>query len=360
MGVSLSLSRPLASGEGFDLARIITPGVLENMTGQRHDAASTAFFLRELTQIYETTYDVKYADKVARTLLDVDTRINPGAESFVWRQYDKVGLAKVVDSYAEDFPNVEVQGKEFQTRLVSIGASYQYTLQDLRAAQMAGLPLEAKKAQIVREVMENAIESIACVGLLGSPALLGAPAAQSATDYTQLFGLANFPNIIAGGTSGYTTNSWLTATVAQIMADINGMQKAIFTQSKGVHRADTLVLGTDAYAVLATTDRSQTYTDDTLLQYVLKQSPWLKQIIYWPALDTAGTLYNGGSPSGAGPRVLMMERKPENAQLVISQEFEQLPPQLRNMAFRVPCHMRTGGVTVRYPLSIAYLDGTSG
>lgn len=346
---STSLYQPSASR--FDLADIITPQFLQQMTGQRFDANDTAFFLRQLTYIYQQTYDIKYPELKARSLIPVDNRVNPGAESYVWRQFDKRGQAKIVQNYADDFPNAEVIGKEFQTRLVSLGASYQYTLQDLRAASMAGMPLETRKAETARRVMENLVEQIAAVGMNGA---FGADPTETG-DNIPIYGLCNFPNIGVNTTTHNWTNG--STTVAQILADVNALQASIFNTSLGVHTPDTLVLPTTVYSYLATTPRSPTFTDDTILQYMLKQSPWLKAIEYWPWLDTAGKLQD---TTTAGPRCILYERSPEILQMVVPQEFEQLPPQMINMAFKIPCHMRFGGVTIRYPKAVAYLDGVTG
>lgn len=350
MTVQILDSRPFGSGERFDLADFVTPQVLQALTGRRFDAGESAMFLRQLTYIYEQTFDIKYPDLKARKLIPVDSRVNAGADSFVWRQFDKRGQAKVVQNYADDFPNAEVVGQEFQSRIVSLGASYQYTLQDLRAASMAGLPLETRKAETARRVMENLVEAIAATGMTGT---FGTVPSET-NDAIPIYGLTNFPNIGINT----TTNNWSGgATIAQILADVNALQASIFTNSLGIHEPDTLVLPTKLYSFLATTPRSPTFTDDTMLQYILKTSPWLKAIEFWPWLDLAGFLQNGSTP---GPRVLLYERTPENLQLVIPQEFEQLPPQMIGMSYKIPCHMRIGGVTVRYPKSIAYLDGATG
>jgi hypothetical protein len=340
-------------GQRFDLADFITPAALQALTGQRFDVADTAVFLRQITQIYEQTYDIKYADLKARKFIPVDSRVNPGADSFVWRQFDRRGVAHVVNNYADDFPNAEVVGKEYQTRVLSAGVSYQYTLQDLRAASMAGFPLETRKANTARRVMEELIENVACTGMVNTNAPV------NANDTIPIYGLTNFPNILQGGTGGYTTLNWLapTTTVAQVLADVNALQKTIFDTSLGVHTPTTLLLPTKIYSYLATTPRSPTFTEDTMLQYILKQSPWLKEIDFWAPLDTAGLKQDTVT---IGPRIMLYEKNAENLQLVIPQEFEQLPPQMIKMSFVVPCHSRFAGVTVRYPKSIAYLDGATG
>ena len=379
MTVSITQEMPGLSGGDFDLRDYISPELLSRVSGLRVDAASTDMFLRDLTTIIEQTYDVKYPEFKARQILSVDTRVNPGAESFVWRQFDKLGTVKIVDSYSEDFPQIDVKGQEFQTRVVSLGASYAYNMQEMRAALMAGIPLETRRATQVRRAMAQAVEQIAAFGVAqipggGQQGLLFVPATPSTTDYLANFGLLNFPNVLnaysttsqfpgqvtgAGTTTGQTSNNWVNpaTTVNSILADLNLMQRTMVVASKGVHTPNTMLVGTQVYSTLSTVARAPAVTDDSILQFIQKQSPWIRNVIYWPMLDTAGKKQDNAT---AGERVVLLDRNSEYQQLVIPQEFEQLPPQQINMSFRVPCHMRCAGVTVRYPFSLVFLDGATG
>lgn len=356
----LSSERPAFSGERYDLGDFINPAVLQAVSGQRYDAASTAMFLRDLTYVYEQTYDIKYPDLKARQILPVDNRVSPGAESFLWRQYDGTGTAKIIDSYSEDLGNSEVIAAEYQSRCLSMGTSYQYTLQDMRAASMAGLPLETRKAERARRNIEKTIEQVAFFGVqqvsgMANQGIAFAPPTVNTSDPLAMYGLTNFPGIIVNN----TTVNWTLGgtTVTQILNDFNVLQRSIVTTSLGVHVPDTAVFPLSTWALLTTVARSPTYTDDSILQYLQKQSPWLKTVFFTPMLETAGLKQDGTTP---GPRIMLLERKPENLQLVIPQEFEQLPPQMINLSFKVPCHARIGGVRVSYPKSIACLDGTAG
>lgn len=304
--------------------------------GQKLDANETAVFARQLEYIYTRTYDVVYPDHKARILIPVTNQVDDAAETYTYRQFDQLGTAKLVHNYAKDFPNVDILGKEFTGKIKSLGDSYQYSLQDLRAAARAGLQLEARKAMSARRAIEDLIESIACTG----------------DTNTGLTGLANAPNILAVvTTTGGVTNYWAASgkTPAEINADVNKMMTTVFTTTKGVFTPDTLALDTASYAWIATTPYSPTYTTDSILDYLLKANPWLKTIEFWPYLNTAG--------SGSGVRALCYKKDPEVLELVISKEFEQLPPQAEMMAFKVPCHARCGGVKVTYPKAIAYMDG---
>lgn len=340
------------------------PGAVERLLLQmqgRADAAETALFARQLEYVFTQTYDILYPDLKARSLIPVDTRVPTGADSFTYTQYDKLGEARIVHNYAQDFPNADIVGKQFKQGIVSLGDSYQYTVQDMRAAAMAGLPLEARKAEAARYAMEVKLEVLAAQG---DPVGSGGQG-------TGLYGLVNAPNIqqiakVSQNNAGATTSTWaqlitdaeskgnITIAAQEIQKDVFAMQNAIFTATNGIHIPDTLVLPVDAYSVLATTPRAPGYTDDTLLDYILEVSPWLKSIEYWPRLNTIANLAGGSAGHGVA---VMYQKDPKVLSLIVSQEFEQFAPQPRNMAFIVPCHMRTGAVEVRYPKAVATMVG---
>ena len=94
----------------------------------------------------------------------------------------------------------------------------------------------------------------------------------------------------------------------------------------------------------------------SVMDYIKKTSPWIKDILHWPALDRGAS----GGQNSSHDRVLLMKRDPMVAELVIPQDFEQMPPELTGMKFQVPCHMRVGGVKVPYPFGITYYDGANG
>lgn len=380
--VSLTLQNPFTGMQRFDgvagvqeqAARLafmsgldpksalhVNPAVVERKDsiyhGLRADASQTLFFARQLEYIYTQTFDIKYPQLRARDLVPTDTRVPSGAESFTYRSYEKKGLAKIVHNYGEDFPNADAVANEFQQKVVSVGASYQFSVQDMRAAAMAGVPLEAKKADAARWAIESLLEDLAATG--------------DSSGLTPMLGLANgfgilpttkiSPNTVFGG---FTTGSWAAqlaaaenaggitaATISAIVGDVLAMWNNVFTVSKGIHKPNTLVLPVQAYGVAATTLRSPTFTNDTILDYLkaLLQPQGVTEITYWGRLDTAG--------AASATRTLMYEKASDNEGLIISQEFEQFAPQPKGMLWVVPCHMRTGAVEVRYPKSVAYMDG---
>ena len=109
-----------------------------------------AFFERELESIEAKLYEFKQRELMYRELIPVSNRDNPGAESLTYRMFDKVGMAKVIANYADDLPRADIFGKEFTHAVKGIGMSFGYSTQELRAAQMAGRPLDSAKAASLR------------------------------------------------------------------------------------------------------------------------------------------------------------------------------------------------------------------
>lgn len=305
-------------------------------TQSRTDAGETATFARALEFIKKETYDVKYAALKLRTFVPKDGSIPSGAESFTYRSWDWRGMAKIVESHSDDLPTVSILGKEVPSPIKSLGAAYGYSIQDVRAAALMGVPLDAKKGAAVRRVIENAIEEIGAEGNADA----------------NLPGFINNSNVplITNATSGFT-GDWLNpaTTALEILADLHLIANTVATQSKHIHSADTMIVPASHYLHIATKPISDLQPENTVLKVFLATNPTVRFVDQWHYLDDA-------DEAGTGPRVVCYERNPEVLGLVVPQEFEQLPAQPKNLGFHIPCHARIGGVQIRYPLGMVYAD----
>jgi hypothetical protein len=301
--------------------------------GERLDAGETGMFARQLEIVKAKTYDVKYLNLKARQFIPLDSSIPNGAESFVWRSWDWAGMAKILANYADDLPKVDVLGEERTQGIKSLGDSYQYSIQDIRASALSGAQLDVKRASAARRAIENAIEALAAKG-------------NAAAGLPGFLNNANVPLITAAGA---LVGGWDTAVAADILADLNLIANTIVTSTKHTHIPDTMILPTSRYSRVATLPMSAT-DSRTVLQVFLQNSPYVRNVDQWHYLDTADA-------AGTGPRVVCYERSPEVVELCIPQEFEQFPPQPKGLAFDNPWQARIGGVTVYYPLAMLYTDG---
>jgi len=327
--------------------------------GIRQDGLSMVF-ARALDYIIRKPYEAEYPELRAPEFLPLMTEVPPEALTFTYRMIDKIGQALIIQENGSDAPKVDIKGEEWQAPIVTIGMSYDYTVLDtLRAARM-GVPLEAYKAEAARFGCEYLMEVIAAVGApnSGVAGFTNAPGVSATAQLSVAAG--NWIKQIQSIGTATTSNATPPAVVVTqaIAGDINAAISQIFTSTQGIHRPDTMLVPVAAYSALMTAPRSPGFTDDTILDYLEKACQI--DIECWPQLNSAGatktTDSNGVNYQG---RVMLYKKDPKLLNLVVCQPWTQLPPQPIRMAWEVTSYLRTGGVTVRFPNAITYIDGVS-
>lgn len=302
------------------------------------DADETVFFERELEQIKTKTYDVKYPELKIRKLVPVNSDVDPGADSITYYQYDSVGMAKIVESYAKDFPRVDVKKAKFNSPVESLGDSYGYSIQDIRKAKMAGIPLEQRRANAARKAVMQSEDQIGSFGdtATGLPGLFNNP---NTPEYT-------IPADGAGG--GGSSKKFVDKTPDQIIRDLNGFVNSPLDLTNGVESVDTILFPISIFTYLRTTARSIN-SDTTIMEFFLKNNSFIKNVDHYYKLKGAGA-------TGTDKMFAYM-RNPDTLSLEIPQDFEQFPPQEEGMEFVIYCHERFGGVIIYYPLATVFADG---
>lgn len=309
------------------------------------DANETGLFLRQLLYIMPQAYEYKYPAIRYADLFPVNYSIPTGARSHAFHQYDEMGNAEITDSYADDAPGVDRLGIEIIGGIFGIRSSYFYDIQDLRSFQFAGIPLDAMKAVTARRIIERKCDTLAAVG-------------DTKHGFTGILNDANISSVTVGTKAAGNANRWgtltgstvtVTATPDEILGDCTSLLNGVFIPSVGTHTPNTLVFGTQNWAII-NTKRLDGFNMKTIADYLMSALPWVQALEYWPQLDKAG--------SGAKERLFACERSRENFEIMIPQEFEQFPPEWRNLAATIQCHKRFAGIQMRFPKSCAFMDGT--
>ncbi len=297
------------------------------------DAESTIFFETQLEAVKSRSYDKKYPALKARTLIPVSFEAGAGAESISYEQFEQFGMAKIISNYARDLPRADVKGKKFVSSVESLGMSYGYSVQEIRAAQMAGKPLQQRKANAARRGVMEKENTIALFGDAG----------------TGLKGLLNNVNVpIQVLQADGPGIPWSGKSADLIIRDMNLVANTVVTQSKGVELPDTLLLPLTAFTFTSSTPRSSD-SDTTILAYFLANNPHIKNIEWLNELETAG--------AGSTRRMMAYRRDEDALTLEIPQDYEEFAPQEKGLEFEIPVHERIGGVIFYYPLSACYADG---
>lgn len=306
--------------------------------GVFNDADGAYFFARQLEYIKARSYDVKYPQLKARMIFPVSNEGGKGVTTVTYRTYDMSGVAKIINSYAEDLPRADVAGKETTIPVRSIGTSYGYNIDEIDSAQLAGSPLDQRRANASRKTIEQVINDVALFG----DAVSGMP------------GLFSNPNIPIGGVvdPGAGT-SWASKTPTEILFDINDLFADIFDTTLMSESGNTLLLPTRQWLIITTTARSIN-SDTTIAEFVVKNSPFLNSMADLIPLNECSAAHN---PTLTDDVMVAYDMSPDVMELVIPLELEYQPIQMKGLEFVIPGRARLAGLNIYYPLAVAMGTG---
>jgi hypothetical protein len=291
------------------------------------------FLERQLEYIRPQIFEVAYADIKYPTLLPVTSEAGQGAQTFTYRIMDSTGEFKLLADAADDLPRSDISQVEKSINIRSFGGSFGYTVQELRAAQMANIALEQRRASAVRRAYEEKVEALAMFG-------------ESSVGLAGFFNNATVDIIAA--------NKWFTTasvTAQEMLELLNYGVSAIINASNMKEQPDTILLAYEDYNVISTTRNSDS-SDVTVLEYFLRTNPYIRNVEPINQLDRSNSILSTN-------RMVVYKRDPEKVQLHIPQPLELFPPQQRGLEFIVPAHARVGGVALYYPKSVIYVQASA-
>lgn len=297
------------------------------------DANESAFLSRQLEHVRAQSFDILFPELKGRRMVPVDNSVDPGAETIRYAQYESVGSAEMAKDYGEDAPTADVKSGEFTHGVFGMKVKYSYSLQEIRAARLAGLPLDARKGAAARRAIEQLFDEIIWLGHAAT-GLKGLLNQSSTCTYTTPVG-------------GNGSKLWSLKSPDEILVDMFGMEATIRETTKEVEAPDTLVLPLSSHGIV-TTRRLGDGSDTTILKHFLANALSIKNVEFSHKLES-----NAG---WTGKRMVSYRRSPDKLQAIIPQEFSQLPPQARGYQIVTFCEGRCGGVELYYPKSMCYGD----
>lgn len=327
---------PSTGYDQADYAALMASNIAPTLAGNkqmRFDSAEDAsiFFARELDYIKSKSYDKIYPEFTALNNFPITHEVPEGAETMTYYSYEKTGMAAIISNYATDLPRADVKGSPTTAYVKSIGDSYGYSIQEMRASRMAGKSLDTRKAEAARYAIDRKTNEIAFAG----------------DKEHKLMGMLSSDNNIPFYTLATveTKTSWKDKSAAEILADINGMFAYQSRITQDVERADTLALPPAVFIDIST--RQIPNTGYTVKRFLLENAPYLKNIITAPELSAENKATN---PYGVDVAMLYTNSA-DKFSLEIPMAFYQYPLQNRNLEVIVPCEERVAGIVLYYPLS---------
>jgi hypothetical protein len=307
------------------------------------DAQTALGFLSSQTahiesQVYETQYpDIQYP-----MLVPIDFSAYQWAASVEFYSMDKSGQAQWFNHQAKDVPLANATYTQHTHGIHMAAIGYSYTLAEIGQAMMIpGRNLQADRANAARRAYEEFMESVVLVG-------------DAAKGFDSLIDSALPTTVTAAatGTGGYT--SWAFKTGDQIAADVNNALSGIYTGSLTVEMADTLLLPIAEMLRLATVRMGD--TNMSILEWLATHNVYTfktgaKLSIY--GLRQLDTIGDGGTG-----RMIAYRRDPNVLKVHMPMAFQFLPVwQSGPMMFDIPGVFRTGGLEIRRPGAVRYVDG---
>lgn len=294
------------------------------------DQGFTAFLEQQLRQVVAQTYDRLFVELDARQHIPIRSDIAPGAMSWAYDSFDQVGVAKFMSSAGDDIPMAEVSVSRTTLPLKNIISGYNWTIEEMMAAQFAGVPLNDRKATAARRAIAQLEHSLLLFGSQneGLPGFLTNP---------------SVPRIIV------PNGAWLSGTTTgdEMVADLHAMADGIWITTKRVHRPDTILLPLAHYRVIQETRLANTTM--TAREFFLANSGFIRTISPLLELGTAGL---SGAPMG-----MAYTKSPDDVTGVVPVALQQMEPQQLGFRYTVGMWSRQGGTVFYRPSSAAYIDG---
>jgi hypothetical protein len=288
------------------------------------------FLERQLEYIRPQVFETVYADIKYPTILPVTSEAGNAAQTFTYRVMDSTGEFRLLADAADDLPRADISQVEKSINIRSFGGSFGYTVQELRAAQMANIALEQRRASAVRRAYEEKVEEVAMFGEASA----------------SLAGFFNNSTVDVLQADKWFTDSGTTA--QEMLELLNYGVTAIVNGSKMKEQPDTILMPYEDFRVVST-QRNSDSSDVTVLEYFLRTNPYITSIEPINQLDKDNS-------SLSTNRMVVYKRDPQKVQLHIPQPLELFPPQQRGLEFVVPAHARVGGVAIYFPKSVIYVQ----
>jgi hypothetical protein len=290
-------------------------------------------------QVIETVYpDIQYPN-----LIPVDTSANEWASSVTYFSSDKTGKAGWFHHYAKDIHVADVERAMHEVTIEMADIGYRYSLEELgKAMLLPGTNLSADRAAAARRAYEEFVDNVALRG----------------NGDKNFSGILNYPGITTVDASEIEGDTdWADKSADEILADVNNALTGVWTNSLTVELADTILLPPAMMTLIATKRVGD--TNMTVLQFLQANNVYTFQtgqrltIRAVRGLETAGV-------DGVG-RMVVYRRDPQVLKMHIPMPHRFLPVwQTGPLVFDVPGIFRLGGLEVRRPGAMRYIDGIMG
>lgn len=297
--------------------------------------AALGFVLSQTSHIEREVNEAVYPAIQYPVLVPVDTSAHPMAKTVTYFSSDRFGAANWINGNSNDIPVVGNEQAKHETAVHMAAIGYQYGFEEIEHARAFGVNLSADDANAARQAYEEMVDRV----------MLNGDAAKG------FQGLINNSTVTVASA---VTGGWGSATDTQILGDINAALLISGTNTKFSFYADTLLMSFARMNLLAT--RRLGDTQLTILEFVRKNNTYTAMTGQPLMIRAVRGLETAGASSVQ--RMVAYRRNPAVLKAHIPMPHRFLAPvNTGPLTVTVPGVFRIGGLDIRRPLEVAYVDG---
>lgn len=307
----------------------------------RQDAAVDTMILEQQLQEMEAeVFRADYPEIKTSAIVPVDVSGDPGDETYAFASQDGNANWGLLgdDARANTAPGQSITREKDVAIYYSFAHAFGYTINDIRKAARAGIPLSTEQALLARESWERTFEGIVANGF-GSTSLnsILAYTGVNSTDVAAMQTVTDGAVLLAALVDIYATRINALNGVTSLFPNRWVLPPVVYFHAAALPHAiagGTLV--TDRSVLDAATIAIKKFVPDF-------------EFDYWSYCDSA-------EPGGVRHRSMLYRYDPRVLRAKSSVAFEMLPVQPSGFGFQVPCHARTAGVVIHKPVGVYYVD----
>lgn len=299
--------------------------------------AAMGFVVSQTTHVETEVNEIVYPDIQYPVLIPVDTSAHPFAQTVTYYSSDKFGQAGWINGNSDDIPMAGTERAQHKTSVYTAGIGYGWGWEEVNVAMMLGIPLQSDDAAAARRAYEEMVDTVMLYG----------------DEEKGFSGLIDNPGVTAvpAGTGDWDS----TGTDADdILKDVNDALMGQYAGTAFTGLSDTLLMSIERLNLLATTRLGDTTT--TVLKFLQENNTYTFQTGQRLTIRGIRGLSEAGE-SGT-QRMIAYRRSPQVLKAHIPMPHRFLPVyQDGPLHWKVPGVFRLGGLDIRRPAEVRYVDG---
>lgn len=311
-------------------------------SGLKIDSIFTA---NELKTIEKELYMVEVREGSAQDLFPSDATCPAYAESFAYKVIEKFGKSKFINDAARDFEKIALTAREVVGNIKKHGQFYGYNDDEFEAASALQMPLDRTSAEACREASDELVNETAFYG-------------NETYNLPGLLSNANVPVTTAPLNGGATSRLFQNKTADEILDDLHDIVFQITDSTFKRKKPDTIAMAPGPWNEVFT-KRLGTDSTETVYQHFLNKHPYIKRLVKCFELEEPAGGWTSLMPSStlSGDLMVAFEANKRNLFIQTPRPFTVKPAQRLHGETQIDTEAKTGGLVIRYPLSVHIYQG---